>query len=82
MSIGWLALGLGIALRHFVLQHWASTITHVPNARVAQQHPPEAALTTELLLQGEPTPGAGKAPLTLVEFSDFECPYCRQFHEQ
>ena len=65
-----------------MLQHWTSSITHVPNARVAQEHTPDAALTTELLLQGEPTLGAGKAPLTIVEFSDFECPYCRQFHEQ
>ena len=40
------------------------------------------ALTSPLFLQGEPTLGAASAPLTIVEFSDFECSYCRRFHEQ
>ena len=83
MAVGWLALGLGIgSYGTLVLHHRASTVLNVPNERVVHQYPPEAALTTELLVQGEPTLGLGKAPVTIVEFSDFECPYCRQFHKQ
>ena len=40
------------------------------------------ALTSPLLLQGEPVLGDPNAPLTIVEFSDFECSYCRRFHKQ
>ena len=40
------------------------------------------ALITPLFLQGEPALGEASAPLTIVEFSDFECSYCRRFHEQ
>ena len=40
------------------------------------------ALTSPLILQGEPALGDTNAPITIVEFSDFECSYCRRFHEQ
>jgi protein-disulfide isomerase len=35
--------------------------------------------TGKLKLDGEPARGSSTAPVTLVEFTDYECPFCRQF---
>ena len=81
-AAAWLALGLGIGSggTHLITQ-WASTSPPIPSGRAERESPPKAELITELLLKGEPALGSRHAPLTIVEFSDFECP-CRVFHEQ
>ena len=56
------------------------------NQHMAQRSEPPAraipTLSSPLLLLGEPFLGDPSAPLTIVEFSDFECSYCRRFHKQ
>ena len=82
-AVGWLALGLGIGSGGTLLfQRWTTTATPIQNALEERQPPLKAELTTELLLAGEPVLGSRQAPLTIVEFSDFECPYCRLFHQE
>lgn len=52
--------------------------------QVRQVAPPQPAApvyptTGKLKLDGEPSRGSSSAPVTIVEFTDYECPFCRQF---
>ncbi len=42
---------------------------------------PLAEMRAKLRTQDAPFTGDPKAPVTLVEFADFECPMCRQLHD-
>ena len=70
------ALGIGSTV---VVQRLQEQRLPQPSQTQARPIP---ALTSPLLLKGEPALGDASAPLTIVEFSDFECSYCRRFHEQ
>lgn len=49
------------------------------NAKAAPQEPPQAT-RAKLDLSGFQMLGSKTAPMTMVEFTDYQCPFCQRFH--
>jgi protein-disulfide isomerase len=74
--ISGLAIGAGIA----TLSFYYSPLIGEYYSRIF----PEKPISSKVLIsiKGEPSLGSAKAPLTMVEFSDFQCPYCKMFKDE
>jgi protein-disulfide isomerase len=62
------------------LRELRALVQKLPAAGAAATPPPKPQIVT-VPLGGSPALGAGDAPLVLVEFTDYQCPYCRKAHE-
>ena len=46
-----------------------------------QQEPQGEPQRQQVSLEGDPVKGDADAPVTIVEFADFQCPYCGRFYQ-
>jgi len=85
-----LAFFVGILVGYVLWGRGVTSTTAVAaNAQPAAQGPVVDALPTatpqyvryDIPTDGFPSLGPADAPITIVEFSDFECPFCRRFEQ-
>jgi len=52
------------------------------SAPVRQPTQPSTPSVIEISLDDDPIKGNPDAPVTIIEFSDFQCPFCKRFYDQ
>lgn len=53
-----------------------------PKQQPAQQPTQQQPSRAEVSVENDDVKGSADAPVTIIEFSDFECPFCTRFFEQ
>ena len=78
-----MALCLGLLVGYFIGQHNPSASQTVQAPPAVAQAPTAVAppVKYDITTAGFPSIGPADAPITIVEFSDYQCPYCTQWHD-
>lgn len=70
--------GLGLATGRLVNLPPLLAAAPVTNGGEGATSPPTPAPLRAIAIDGRPLRGPDDAPVTIVEFTDYECPFCRQ----
>jgi len=76
-----LAFAVGILVGYVVWGYNTQT-TLVSSQALAQTAPSPEPRIYEIETEGYPSLGPANAPIEIVEFSDYQCPYCYRWHVQ
>lgn len=76
-----LAFAAGVLLGYVAWGYNTQTVAG-PVQVVAQTAPPPEPRIYEIKTEGYPSLGPADAPIEIVEFSDYQCPYCSRWHAQ
>ena len=73
---------IGLGVGYLIWGISPATTINNPQAAAAATEPtsaPQQIQRYDVPEDGDPSIGPAQAPITIIEFSDFECPYCRQW---
>ena len=75
---------VGLLTGYFIWGRTASVPSAAAQPAAAQvvAAPTSQYVRYKIPTDGFPSIGPANAPITLVEFGDFQCPYCKQWHQQ